>query len=103
MLKRSFLRVQEDPCTFSDLTALAMQKTGCTWTGVTVSKQQLEEAVAKVKAAGLSDSIKLLFCDYREGHELGTFDKVRSPRIIARAHCNVPPTAEEPGEGVAPA
>ncbi len=53
-----------------------MQKTGCTWTGVTVSKQQLEEAVARVKTAGLSDSIKLLFCDYREGHDLGTFDKV---------------------------
>ena len=45
---------------------------------MTVSKQQLEEAVARVKAAGLSDSIKLLFCDYREGHGLGTFDKVLS-------------------------
>lgn len=53
-----------------------MQKTGCTWTGVTVSKQQLEEGVARVKAAGLSDSIKVLFCDYREGHALGLFDKV---------------------------
>ena len=45
---------------------------------MTVSKQQLEEAVTRVKAAGLSDSIKLLFCDYREGQRLGTFDKVCS-------------------------
>ena len=35
------------------------------WTGVTVSKEQLAEATARVKAAGLSDRITLLFCDYR--------------------------------------
>ena len=32
--------------------------------------------MARVKAAGLSDRIQLLFCDYREGHGLGLFDKV---------------------------
>jgi hypothetical protein len=52
------------------------QTIGCTWTGLTVSKQQLGEAVARVKAAGLSDSITLLFCDYRECIGLGPFDKV---------------------------
>ena len=41
-----------------------------------MSKQQLEEGVARVKAAGLADSIRLLFCDYREGQALGQFDKV---------------------------
>ena len=41
-----------------------------------MSKQQLEEAVERVKAAGLSDSITLLFCDYRECPALGPFDKV---------------------------
>ena len=35
------------------------------WTGITVSTEQLAEAVARVKAAGLSDRITLLFCDYR--------------------------------------
>lgn len=45
-------------------------------TGVTLSKQQLEEAVKRVKAAGLSESITLLFCDYREAPQLGRFDKV---------------------------
>ena len=49
-----------------------------------MSKQQLEEGVARVKAAGLADSIRLLFCDYREGQALGQFDKVRSP--CWRAH-----------------
>ena len=61
----------------------ALQRTGCSWTGLTVSKQQLEEGVARVKAAGLSDSIRLLFCDYREGQALGQFDKVRSPCWLA--------------------
>lgn len=37
----------------------------CRWTGITVSKEQLAEATARVKAAGLSDRITLLFCDYR--------------------------------------
>ena len=81
-VERSFLHrhVPSLACSVCDVPTLAMQKTGCTWTGVTVSKQQLEEAVARVKAAGLSDSIKLLFCDYREGHDLGTFDKVHRPQ-----------------------
>ena len=66
--------------------SLVLQRTGCTWTGVTVSKQQLEEAVSRVKAAGLSDKIKLLFCDYREGHGLGTFDKVSYHLIVTGRH-----------------
>ena len=50
------------------------QTTGCRWTGVTVSKQQLEEAAARVEAAGLAARITLLFCDYRELP--GVYDKV---------------------------
>lgn len=41
-----------------------------------MSKQQLEEAVVRVKAAGLSERITLLFCDYRHCQHLGPFDKV---------------------------
>ena len=53
---------------------LARQTLGCRWTGVTVSKQQLEEAAARVQRAGLAGRITLLFCDYRELP--GTYDKV---------------------------
>ena len=56
------------------------QTTGCRWTGITVSKAQLEEAGARVKAAGLRDAVTLLFCDYRDAPQLGTFDKVRRMR-----------------------
>ena len=40
-----------------------------------MSKQQLEEATARVERAGLAGRITLLFCDYRELP--GTYDKVR--------------------------
>jgi cyclopropane fatty-acyl-phospholipid synthase-like methyltransferase len=36
-------------------------------TGLTLSKEQLAEATARVAAAGLSDKVTLLFCDYRCG------------------------------------
>lgn len=39
-------------------------------TGLTLSKEQLAEATARVAAAGLTDKVTLLFCDYRCG--LGT-------------------------------
>ena len=47
-----------------------------------MSKQQLEEAVARVKAADLSDNITLLFCDYRHCSHLGPFDKVHNFTIL---------------------
>jgi cyclopropane-fatty-acyl-phospholipid synthase len=39
---------------------------GCHVTGLTLSKEQLAEANGRVKAAGLQDSVTLLFCDYRD-------------------------------------
>jgi cyclopropane fatty-acyl-phospholipid synthase-like methyltransferase len=35
-------------------------------TGVTISKEQLAEATARVQAAGLQERVKLVFCDYRD-------------------------------------
>ena len=51
-----------------------VQATGCRWTGLTISKAQLQEATDRVQAAGLGDRVQLLFCDYRDCQ--GTFDKV---------------------------
>ena len=51
-----------------------LQATGCSWTGLTISKAQLQEATDRVQAAGLGDRIQLLFCDYRACQ--GSFDKV---------------------------
>ena len=57
-----------------------VQTRGCRWTGITISKAQLEEATRRVAAAGLTDQIRLLFCDYRECE--GRFDAVISCEMI---------------------
>jgi hypothetical protein len=43
-------------------------------TGLTLSKEQLAEATARVAAAGLSDKVTLLFCDYRYAAGCSTVD-----------------------------
>lgn len=58
------------------------QKTGCRVTGLTLSKEQLAEATARVKAAGLQDKITLLYCDYRDTPDLGAYDRVVSCEMI---------------------
>ena len=35
-------------------------------TGLTISKEQLSEATARIKSLGLEDQVTLLFCDYRD-------------------------------------
>ena len=57
--------VLEIGCGWGSMAVRAAQTTGCRWTGITVSKQQLAEATARVEAAGLADRVTLLFCDYR--------------------------------------
>ena len=58
--------VLEIGCGWGSLAIRAAQTTGCTWTGVTLSKQQLQEANARVAAAGVADRVRLLLCDYRD-------------------------------------
>ena len=53
---------------------------GCKVTTTTISKQQYELAVARVKAAGLQDQITLLLEDYR--HLQGQYDKLVSIEMI---------------------
>ncbi len=52
-------------CGWGSFAMRAASTTGCRVTGLTISKEQLAEATARVKAAGLEDRVKLLFCDYR--------------------------------------
>lgn len=68
--------VLEVGCGWGSFAMRAAQRTGCRVTGITVSKEQLAEATARVKAAGLADRVTLMFCDYRECPGAGTYDKV---------------------------
>lgn len=74
--------VLEIGCGWGSMAVRMAQRTGCRVTGITVSKQQLEEAAARVKAAGLADRVTLLFCDYRDAPAAGTYDKVVSCEMI---------------------
>lgn len=51
-------------------------------TGVTISREQLTEAKARVKAEGLEHLVDLRFCDYRHLPKVPTFDRVVSIEMI---------------------
>ncbi|MEI6491727.1 MAG: cyclopropane-fatty-acyl-phospholipid synthase family protein [Verrucomicrobiota bacterium] len=52
----------------------------CKITTVTISEEQFAEAAVRIQAAGLSDQIELLLCDYRTIR--GRFDKVVSIEML---------------------
>jgi cyclopropane-fatty-acyl-phospholipid synthase len=52
----------------------------CKITTVTISEEQFSEASARIEAAGLSDRIEILLCDYRTLR--GRFDKVVSIEML---------------------
>jgi len=83
--------VLEIGCGWGSFAIRAASTTGCRVTGLTLSKEQLAEATARVKAAGLQDQITLLFCDYRDTPDLGTYDRVVSCEMIeAVGHEHLP-------------
>ncbi|GAX82389.1 hypothetical protein CEUSTIGMA_g9817.t1 [Chlamydomonas eustigma] len=84
--------VLEIGCGWGGFAIRAAQTTGCRVTGLTISKEQLSEATARVKAAGLENKVTLLFCDYRDCPGAGTYDKVVSIEMIeAVGHEHLPP------------
>ena len=59
--------------------------------GITVSKEQLVEAQQRVKAAGLSEQVTLMFCDYRHVPGKHVYDAVVSCEMIeAVGHEHLP-------------
>ncbi|XP_044334958.1 uncharacterized protein [Triticum aestivum] len=50
---------------WGSLAIQVVMQTGCRYTGVTLSKEQLKYAEGKVREAGLEDLITFLLCDYR--------------------------------------
>ena len=62
----------------------AVERTGCKVTSVTLSIEQKELAEERIREAGMSDSITVLLCDYRnvEPPKSGAFDKVVSIEML---------------------
>ncbi|MCD7469746.1 hypothetical protein HAX54_008927 [Datura stramonium] len=53
-----------------------VKQTGCKYTGITLSKQQLDYAQLRVEQAGLQDQITFLLCDYRQMPNKDKYDRI---------------------------
>ncbi|XP_004247760.1 uncharacterized protein [Solanum lycopersicum] len=53
-----------------------VHQTGCKYTGISLSEQQLEYAQLRVEQAGLQDQITLLLCDYRQMPNKDKYDRI---------------------------
>lgn len=62
----------------------AVQRTGCRITSLTLSREQKDLADQRIAAAGLTDNIEVLLCDYRAlpMPKEGPYDKVVSIEMI---------------------
>ncbi len=72
--------VLEIGCGWGAMAIETVRKTGCRYTGITVSKQQHQLATQRVKSAGLADHIEILLKDYRE--LTGSYDKIVSIEML---------------------
>ncbi|CAL1361742.1 unnamed protein product [Linum trigynum] len=74
--------VLEIGCGWGSFAIEVVKRTGCNYTGITLSLQQLQYAQAKVNEAGLQDHIQLLLCDYRQLPKTKKFDRIVSCEMI---------------------
>ena len=69
-------RLLDIGCGWGALVLRAAQKFGARCVGVTLSRNQFDEATKRVKAAGLTDQIEIRLQDYRDVE--GQFDRITS-------------------------
>ncbi|PIN25284.1 Cyclopropane-fatty-acyl-phospholipid synthase [Handroanthus impetiginosus] len=74
--------ILEIGCGWGSLAFEVVKITGCKYTGITLSKKQMQYVELKVKEAGLQDQIKLILCDYRELPESCKYDRIISCGMI---------------------
>ncbi|CAA7012949.1 unnamed protein product [Microthlaspi erraticum] len=69
-------------CGWGTLAIEAVRRTGCKYTGITLSSEQLKYAEDKVKEAGLEDRIKFELCDYRQLSDAKKYDRIISCEML---------------------
>ncbi|CAK8572014.1 unnamed protein product [Lathyrus sativus] len=74
--------ILEIGCGWGSLAIEVVKRTGCKYTGITLSKEQLKLAEQRVKDAGLQDNIKFLLCDYRQLRKTHKYDRIISCEMI---------------------
>ncbi|CAH2052921.1 unnamed protein product [Thlaspi arvense] len=74
--------VLEIGCGWGTLAIEVVRRTGCKYTGITLSIEQLKYAQAKVKEAGLEDRITFKLCDYRQLSDAHKYDRIISCEML---------------------
>ncbi|KAM7270443.1 hypothetical protein ACFE04_029657 [Oxalis oulophora] len=74
--------VLEIGCGWGSLAIEVVKRTGCKYTGISLSTEQLKSAKEKVKEVGRQDHIKFLLCDYRQLPKSHKFDRIISCEMI---------------------
>ncbi|XP_057733269.1 uncharacterized protein LOC130948526 isoform X3 [Arachis stenosperma] len=74
--------ILEIGCGWGSLAIEVVKRTGCKYTGITLSKEQLKLAKERVRDAGLQDHIKFLLCDYRQLPKTFKYDRIISCEMI---------------------
>ncbi|XP_059653181.1 uncharacterized protein LOC132300200 isoform X2 [Cornus florida] len=74
--------ILEIGCGWGSLAIEVVKRTGCKYTGITLSEEQLRYAEMRVKEAGLQDRIRFLLCDYRQLPSTHKYDRIISCEMI---------------------
>ncbi|KAL5702388.1 cyclopropane-fatty-acyl-phospholipid synthase [Ranunculus cassubicifolius] len=74
--------ILEIGCGWGSLAIEVVKQTGCKYTGITLSEQQLKYAERKVKEAGLQDRIRFLLSDYRQLPKSYKYDRIISCEML---------------------
>ncbi|KAG5240708.1 cyclopropane-fatty-acyl-phospholipid synthase family protein [Salix suchowensis] len=74
--------ILEIGCGWGTLAIEVVQRTGCKYTGITLSEEQLKYAEMKVKEAGLQDRIAFQLWDYRQLPKSQKYDRIISCEMI---------------------
>ncbi|XP_010670961.2 uncharacterized protein LOC130589343 isoform X1 [Beta vulgaris subsp. vulgaris] len=74
--------VLEIGCGWGSLAIEVVKRTGCRYTGITLSEEQLRYAEERVKEAGLQDRIRFLLCDYRQLPDVHKYNRIISCEML---------------------
>jgi cyclopropane-fatty-acyl-phospholipid synthase len=74
--------VLEMGCGWGTFAIEVVKRTGCKYTGITLSIEQLKYAKAKVKEAGLQGRITFMLCDYRQLSDARKYDRIIACEMI---------------------
>ncbi|MFQ6628328.1 hypothetical protein Gotur_008302, partial [Gossypium turneri] len=75
--------ILEIGCGWGGLAIEVVKRTGCKYTGITLSEEQLKLAEKRVKEAGLQENIRFQLCDYRQLPSTYKYDRIISCEMIA--------------------